>query len=104
MGTEDREETIKLLYSVFRLPDESYIVTVKLLYIYDWVEPEEHEATLEKLKQMRAALKRMSNQRKVDMIYRMAEHARLKESGMYAPSNAKPPVKRQDYISGWLPY
>src|SRR5690242_14438953 len=99
MGIEDRQDTVKLLYSVFRLPDESYIVTVKLLYIYDWIEPEEHGATLEKLKQMRAALKRMSNQRKVDMLYRMAEHERLKKSGLYAPSNAKPPTKRYDYIS-----
>lgn len=94
------------LYGVFRIPEETYIVTVKLLVIYEWIEPQldGKEDAAAVLKRLRSELKRMSNVRKVDALYRMAEHEKLLRNGRYAPSNAKPPARRQDYISGWLPY
>src|SRR5690242_19970333 len=101
---DDREEALRLLYGVFRIPDEDYIVTVKLLCIYDWVAPEAGDEVYKRLAKMRSELKRMSNQRKIDMLYRMAEHQALLRNNRSAPKEARPPTKRQDYISGWLPY
>lgn len=99
---DDRDATTKSLYAVFRIPDEDYIVTVKLKVIYRWVEAEQDP--FEHLKQLRASLKRMSNQRKVDMIYRMAEHEILLRNSRYAPSGARVPLKGSKYVSGWLPW
>jgi hypothetical protein len=91
---------VKKLYRVFYLQTEQYLITYKLLYIYNSLEAPEAER-LETLKKLRRDFRRYSNSRIVDRLYARAEHEKLLAGGRYAPPSERPPMQEQQYIRGW---
>lgn len=94
------------LYKVFRIKDEQYIVTVKLLAIYRWAYPRHRSDVYEFLKKLREANRQHSNQETIDAVYEIAQADLHRSHNRFAPSWAKPPEPpanqyRGATIPGW---
>lgn len=97
----EEELLIRKLYCIFRIANEQYIVTYKLLYIYRALEPTDITSGLEELKSLRKQLKLRDNLSTINRLYALVEHERLQRNGRYAPPGAKPPQKEPQYLKGW---
>jgi hypothetical protein len=91
---------VKKLYRVFYLQNEQYLITYKLLYIYNSLPTPETER-LEALKRLRREYRRYSNDHIIDRLYARAEHEKLLAGGRYAPPLSRPPTQERQYIRGW---
>jgi hypothetical protein len=89
------------LYRIFRIKDESYIVSVKLRFIYRWVERTQEGDTFSRVEQLRSDHLRRGKMKVLEEVYRAAEHATYLENGRYASPDAKVPQVQDAFIAGW---
>lgn len=88
------------LYRVFRIREEDYIVTVKLFYIYKWIEPRTGNDAFEILGILRKATRGISNLEKINGLYHAVKMIGLKENGYMSAAKAAP-MNRNQYVAGW---
>lgn len=98
----EEERLRRKLYKLFNIVHEEYLVTYKLMYIYNWVVPAVGEdKALAMIKGLHKAERSESNLQAIDKLYLKAEHIALLAAGRYAPREAHAPIPRDEYVLGW---
>jgi hypothetical protein len=88
------------LHRIFGLDEETYLTTVKLLYIYDWIEPIAGDASLDVIIYLRKSFKRESNLCTIDALYGELRTIAMNHSGRYNTTTLRPPEEQTVYYLG----
>jgi len=89
------------LYRIFRIKDEEYIITLKLVAIYGWRLPIDGENVYESLGKLRQENRQFSNRRTIDCLYEQGQNALYKKNERFAPGCEKPPQQEGLTVIGW---
>jgi hypothetical protein len=102
MGKSVSREILRLrLHRIFNIKENNYATSVKLLYIYDWLEPKAGDCTLDLITEFRKAFPHESNLRNLDAFYNEVKLLNMTSSKRYNTTALKVPIHRDDYVSGW---
>lgn len=87
------------LYRIFRIEDENYMVTMKVFYVYRWVERRAGNDTLDVLTDLRERFKKRKNTERLDWMFREMQSVNI--AHLAAPPGARPPQAQSNYSLGW---
>lgn len=88
------------LYRIFRIEDETYMVTMKVFYVFRWVEKRAgHDVTLDVITDLRQQFKKRKNTERLDWMFREMQWVNMSHHA--APQNAHPPQEQSKYSMGW---
>lgn len=90
------KDTLRQLYSLFHLQDETYIYTVKLNYIYTNIQPYSREHTFDTIERLMIALQGRRSSDTLDNLHRFIQTIRFQN---YDTAKGIPP-DRSGYIRG----
>jgi hypothetical protein len=104
MATDDVSEVIvQRLFRIFRVQDEEYTVTVKLVYIYRWIEPYAGNSSFDVITDLRKLFTDDSNLQTIDKLYSTLKIITLNTCGRYDTSTTNVPMHKNLYEQGWRP-
>lgn len=95
----DEELLRQRLYRIFRIEDENYMYTMKVMYIYRWVEKRHGSEALNIIESLRSDYKKRRNVERLDLMFRHMQAVNMQH--LAAPPNARPPQSNDKYSPGW---
>ena len=99
MAAMDDETLRQRLYRIFHIEEEDYAITVKVFYIYRWVEHHAGDATLDVISDLRRVFRDRENTVKLDKLFHEMQGTSLRR--LTAPTSVHTPQKQSKYNAGW---